>query len=185
MDVKKDLRLEIQSKLKGQKVAVSYLNDTDKYSKQRFLNVYKGYDMLENLYVVRSFVLKKYNISNQMLEMLLRLMGLKLFTWADFAETPRRFTLNRWSSVMDSGYVNLVMDHKKMEQRIYSLNTKGRNIVVNFYEYLVGEKKIPIEPSKNPMAHKKKQVAFDKKKLAFIKKLNEMEVPKHKKKMFL
>ena len=113
MDAKKDLRPSVKKDLKGKKTNVLYINKVDKYSKERFVYVSRGYDFLENISVVRAY------------------------------------------------------------------------IVIEFYEYLSGEKKIPEDKYKNPMAHPDKQIPFDRKKMELIKKLNKLEVPEHKRFLFL
>jgi hypothetical protein len=76
------------------------------------------------------------------------------------------------------------MDHEAYDKRIYCLNTIGRNIVVTFYEYLSGEKKIPEDSKFNPLANKSNLVKFDKKRMEMIKKLNKLEVSEHNKHLF-
>lgn len=163
---------------------VYHQEEKEKYSKKQFVQIYKGYDFLENLYVVRTYIKKHYDVDSRMLEILLKLMGMKVFTRAEYSALPKQFTFNKFSSIKDSGYINLLADHKDVEQRLFCLNTKGKNIVINFYQYLSGEKKIPEDGELNPMANKNKQVPFDKKKMALIKKMNRTPIPEHKKKLF-
>jgi len=181
MDAKKDLPKELQDAMKGNSIHVNYLQEEDKYSKAKFSQVYRGYDFLENLFVVRIYIQKKYEINQYTLELLLALMGLKVFSRPMFAKIPKSFSVHQWKSFYKKGYINLVMDHESSEQRLYCLNTKGRNIVIALYEYLSGEKKIPESSKYNPMANKATQVPYDVKKLELIKRLNQMEVPEHKK----
>jgi hypothetical protein len=185
MDAKKYLRPSIKKDLKGKKINVLYVNTNDKYSKERFVYVSRGYDFLENISVVRAYIQKKHDISWFTLEILIKLMGMKIFSRIMFSEIPKNFSASRWNSFKEKGYVNTIMDHELTEKRLYSLNTKGRNIVIEFYEYLSGEKKIPEDKHKNPMAHPDKQIPFDRKKMDLIKKLNKLEVPEHKRYLFL
>lgn len=184
MDAKKDLKPITKELLKGKKVNVLYANEDDKYSKERFVYVSRGYDFLENIAAVRVFVQKKHDIGWNTLELLLKLMGYKIFTRPMFSEAPRNFTDIRWKHFKARGYVSLVSDHEQADKRIFRLSTKGRNIVISFYEYLSGERKIPLDGRYNPLANSKKQVAFDKKKMELIKKMSKLPVPEHKRYLF-
>ena len=185
MNAKNELDETIQKSLKGSKISINYLHKEDKYSKVRYYQVYKGYDFLVNINTVRVYVQKKNKIDWFTLELLLKLMALKVFSYDSFKEIPKNFHLNRWNNFLKLGYVNLVMDHNSYQKKIYCLNTIGRNIVISFYEYLSGEKKIPEESSLNPMANKATQLKYDKKKMEMIKKLNKAEVPEHNKYLYL
>lgn len=179
MNAKNDLRPEIQEKLKGKSTNVIYINEEDKYSKERFVYVSKAYDCCANIFVVRTYIQRRYDISQRTLELLLKLMGLKLFTINDYHTTPKAFDHCRWTTFKETGYINLVMDHNKAEEQIYCLSTKARNIVISFYEHLSGEKKIPETSRYNPMAKANKDFQFDKRKMELIKKLNKLPVPDH------
>ena len=179
MGAKQSLSRKTQKKLKGQGVLVDYINDAEKYSKQKFAHIYKGYDAFENFGVVRAYIQAKYDINIDILEILLNLMGKKIFGYKEFHHIPRRFDYQRWGKFLEYGYVNLVMDHEKTENRLYTLNTKGRNIIVNFYAYLSGEKKIPEDSKHNPLANSKTQSAFDKKRMQAIKRMNKLEPKAH------
>lgn len=181
---KKALDKGIQQAMKGKNIKVMYAESEKKYSKTQYLEIYKAYDFLENLLVVRPYILRRYNLDTRLFELMLKLMGLKVFTQNDYNALPKQFTYARFNSFLESGYVNLVSDHWDSARRIYSLNTKGRNIVINFYKYLSGEKRIPMDARRNPMADKNEQIPFDKKKLALIKKLNELPIKDHMKKLY-
>lgn len=173
---------ESKAALKGSKVV--FVEDEEKYTKDQYLSIYKGYDFLENLYVVRIYIQKRYKIEWGLLELLLKLMAIKVFSRSEYASLPKKkYTYRRLSSVMESGYINMVSNHADTEQRLYSLSTKGRNIVINFYQHLSGEKKIPTDAASNPMAKKSEQVNYDKKKMALIEKLNELPMKPHFKRL--
>ena len=185
MNAKNELDKTIQESLKGSKISINYLHKEDKYSKVRYHQVYKGYDFLGDINTVRVYIQKKNKIDWFTLELMLKLMALKVFSFDSFKEIPKNFYLNRWNNFLKLGYVNLVMDHNSYQKKIYCLNTIGRNIVISFYEYLSGEKKIPEESRLNPMANKATQLKYDKKKMEMIKKLNKAEVPDHNKYLYL
>jgi hypothetical protein len=173
---------EAVKKVKG--MNVTFIEDKKKYSKTQFIKIYKGYDMLENFFTVRSYIQKRYKIDIHMLEILLKLMGMRVFTRAEFSNIPKEFTYNRFNSIQDSGFINLISDHTDVEKRVWTLNGKGKIIVTNFYKYLSGEKRIPVDGTRNPMAHGKKSIAFDKKKLDLIKKMNALDPKAHIKKLY-
>lgn len=176
------LRKNIKDGIKGTRVA--FLEEKEKYSKLQFVRVYKGYDFLENLHTVRSYIQKRYDIDLDTLELLLKLMGLRLFTQADFMWVPKKFGNSRFTTFKKKGFLTLVADHRKSAKRIWGLNMKGKAIVTHFYKCLSGEEKISEDPALNPMFNDKKQVAFDKKKMAIIKELNRTPPPEHFKKLF-
>jgi len=181
---KKYLNKKTRKALKGSSIVVNVHNEKEKlkYSKVQYAAIYKGYDMLEDLFTVRTYIQKKYNIDFYLFEILLKLMGLKVFTLKQFSSMPKPFNYGRLQNLLDTGLVNLVMDNKDHDKKLYCLNTKGRNIMVRFYEYLSGEKKIPEESRFNPMA--KELTPYDKKKMDIIRKMNSMPVPEHKKTLF-
>lgn len=183
-NLNKLLSKEVNAIRKSSKVKIKVKEDSDQYSKAKFIEVYQGFDMLEDLYTVRTFTVKKFDIDPNLLEILLKLMGMRVFSRAEYSQIPRNFTYGRFQSILESGYVNLLMDNTDVEKRLFSLNTKGRNIVISFYKFLSGEEKIPEDSKHNPMANKNKNTPYDKKKLDLIKRMNQLEVPEHKKRLF-
>lgn len=173
---------DVRKEMKG--FRLNFHEEDTKYSKLQFAKIYKGYDFLENIFTIRTYVQKKYNIDWPTLELLLKLMGMKIFTRAEYSKVPKDFSFSRFNTFLEMGYINIISNHTDVEQRLFILNTKAKNIVVNFYKYLSGEKRIPEDGANNPLANKNKQVAFDKKKMALIKKMNKLPIPDHKKKLF-
>lgn len=178
----KEFSKDVQKALKGKGVKVQYLNQEDKYSKERYAFVFKGYDFLEDLFTVRTFIQKKYDIKFNDLELLLKLMGMKIFTRKMYSNVPKFFTHSRLSYFIDRGFVNLIMDDHCADNKVFTLSLKGRAIVTKFYAYLSGEEKIPLNSKHNPMV--KSETSFDKKKLEVIKGLQGLDVPEHKKYLF-
>lgn len=181
-NAKDELSEDVRNKIKGARVKVVYHDEPAKYSKVQFAHIYKGYDFLENLMAVRSFIQRKYGIDYRMLEILLKIMGMKVFTRADYSSFPKQFTYNKFRTIINSGYVNVLADHNAVENRVFTLNTKGKNIVINFYKYLSGEKRIPLDHT-NPMTNSKTKINFDRKKVELIKKMNNTPIKEHFKKM--
>jgi hypothetical protein len=183
-NLNKLLSKEVNAIRKSSKVKIGIKEDSDKYSKAKYLEIYQGFDMLEDLYTVRTFTIKKFDIDPNLLEILLKLMGMRIFTRLEYSKIPRNFTYGRFQSILESGYVNILMDNTDVEKRLFCLNTKGRNIVITFYEHLSGQVPIPEDSKHNPMANKNKNTPYDKKKLDLIKRMNKLEVPEHKKRLF-
>lgn len=180
------LSKEGKEALKGSSIRVRLSTQDDgaeKYSKTQFVEIYKGYDMLENLFTVRTYIQKKYNIDHYLFEVLLKLMGMKVFSRAQYVKLPKPFNYKRLQNMMDTGLINLVMDHWDVEKRLYCLNTKGKNIVICFYKHLSGEVPIPENSRFNSMA-KQDSSPYDKKKMALIKQMNKTKIPEHKKTLF-
>jgi hypothetical protein len=86
--------------------------------------------------------------------------------------------------MLDSGFIVLVADHYNVEERLYSLSTRGKNICIKFYKHLSGEEKIPMTSNYNPLIHKAKDQKYTAKKLELIKKLNETDRRPHNKKLY-
>lgn len=163
---------------------IQFYEDKEKYSKRQYAYIYKGYDFLENLLSVRTYIQKRYEIDFPTLELLLKLMGMKIFTRKDFAATPREFSHQRFRTVLDSGLIVVLADHDDVERRLFTLSVKSKNIVVKFYQYLSGEKKIPEDYANNPLNNKNRRVTFDKKKMDVIKLMNQLPPKPHNKTLF-
>lgn len=176
--------LSKESKKQAKGVTVIFQEEQEKYSKNQFVQIYKGYDFLENIFVVRTYIQKHYKIEWSKLELLIKLMGMRVFTRREFSAVPRELGFNRFKTFLNEGNIVLLSDHYDVEKRLYTLSARSKNIVTNFYQYLSGEKKIPEDSRNNPMFNSKKQVAFDKKKAALIKKMNQLPPKEHFKTLF-
>lgn len=181
-NINSKLSQDAQRAMKGQKIQIKYNSEKEKYSKGKYAVVYKGYDFLENLGVVRDFIQRKYDVDRGLFELLLKLMGMKIFSRAEFTALPKRYTYRKLKYLIEMGYVNQISDHWDIERRVYTLNTAARNIIINFYKYLSGELKIPETEKLNPIA--RGEFNFDKKKMELIKKMNQTPIPEHHKKLF-
>ncbi len=174
---------DIKKKIKGAKVV--FRESQEKYSKNQFIRIYKGYDFLENLFVVRHYIQRHYEIDLDLLEVLLKLMSLRVFSIQDYIEIPKRYsTTSRFRSIRARGYVIVISDHYHAQKRIFTLSAKSKHIVTNFYQYLSGEKTIPEGRRLNPMARKNPKYVFDNRKMQLIKKMNGEATPEHIKTLF-
>lgn len=146
-----------------------------KYTKQHFLRIYEGYDMLENLLLVRIYIQRRFKVDLHLLEMLLYLSPKHYFTQKDYAEMPKNFSYTRIDNLVKTGMVRIAADGKHKHYHLYSLSAKGRTVISTFYKLLSGEEKIPVEKKYNPMADEN-AFAIDKKRLELIKKFNELPI---------
>ena len=181
------LSKEVQQVIKGKNIKIKFNpleNEKEKCSKAQFIEIFKGYDMCENLFTVRTFCQKKFGIDHYLFEILLKLMGMRVFTRLEYSKLPKPFNYKRLQNLLDTGLVNQIMDNTDVEKRLYTLNTKGRNIVITFYKHLSGEVPIPEDSRHNVMANKNKNNPYDLKKMALIKQMNKIEVPEHIKTLY-
>lgn len=154
-----------------------------KYTKQRTLGFYQGYDFLENSIVIRQYVQNRYKININTLEMLLFLFPKNFFSHSDYKVMPKQFQYRKIDSMIELGLISIVVPGKNRGYHIYSLSRQAKEIVKIYYEYLSGEKKIPEDPKINPWV-RKTVIPIDKKKMDLIKILSKQEPSDTKKAMF-
>lgn len=155
----------------------------NKYSKQFNLKLFQGYDILENLIVVRPYIQKKYNIDLNMLEILVYLYARKFFVQADYTDMPKQFSYRSIRNMLDTKFISIVQHGGDLSKHIYRINQSGAHIVKEFYELLSGERKFP-EDHTNPLARKKTRTKFDKRKMDLILKINQAPAPDKKKPLY-
>lgn len=142
-----------------------------------------GYDMLENLFVVRYYICDKYELSFRTLEMLLKLYAMNYFKQRDYYELPKNFQLVRIDYFLKRKLVTEFKKGRSKNDSIFKLSVKGKHCVEEFYECLSGERKIPEVKSKNKMADSSAS-KIDKLRLDFIKKMNQTEPSETKKRFY-
>lgn len=158
---------------------------TSKYSKENRLYVFRGYDLLENMIVVRQYIQKKHEIDLGLLEVLLFLAPKQYFTQLDYREMPKQFKYCLLKNLIETGFVGIVQEGRNASKHIYKINRKGHEIVTSFYELLSGEKKISeTRFDQNPLLKKKARSAFDKKRMDLISKINQLPAPESKKGLY-
>ena len=155
----------------------------EKYTKQRTLGFYQGYDYLENMIVVRQYIQKKYKLNIFIIEMIMFLFPKNYFTLVDYRLMPKQFHYRKIESLINLGLVTVVVPGENRGKHLYSLSRQGKEIVKLFYEYLSGEKKIPEDTRINAFA-RKNACPIDKKKMELIKILNQQEPSENKKASF-
>jgi len=170
-------------KIKGLKLRWNMMgkSKTIKYSKEKHLLVFKGYDLLENLIVVRQYIQKKNNIDLGLLEILLYLSSRQYFTQSDFTEMPKQLKYGSIKNLIATGFVGIIQEGGNLGKHVYKVNRKGHEIVKNFYELLSGEKKICETQYENPLTRKRTRTPFDKKRMDLITKINQLPAPESKK----
>ena len=153
-------------------------------SVRKYLWCHGGYDILENVFIVRHYVCQTEKMSFRVLEMLLKMYPMNYFNYQDFYTLPKNFQLVKADFFIKKG---LLVEHKiknkNRTESVFCLSAKARHIVENFYQYLSGEKKIPEQRRYNAMASPK-ATEIDKLRYSFIKKMNEKEPTEKMKKLY-
>lgn len=164
----------------------NYKSRKKKYTKQQFLELYLGYDFLENLDIVRRYIMAQYNMKHAVFEMILKMAAKEnqYFTIEDYKSmVPENFTTHRFSELIADGWLVEVTKNKSWSKgRIFSLSTHARFLNTMIYEMLSGERKIPTY-SNNVFSGRKKSPA-EKKTFELIKKMNITPVPETRRKFF-
>lgn len=144
------------------------------FSKPKFLEIYTGYDFLENLGVTITYMTKKHKIELRLLYLLLHLMGHKKgITVTAYEAYPKGLNHTKIDSLVKEGWINLFQEASSKRNNIYTMSTKGKNFVIEFYELLVGVQKFNQSSKINPMA-KDDANAYDKKRNEVLKKINNL-----------
>lgn len=156
----------------------------EKYSKKEF-TIDRGFDLLERLIIVRPYIQKKYDLTIDLLELLLYLHGKKLFTQADFAEIPKQFSYASIRNILDTGHVVIAQEGVDLSKHVYKLSVHATHGIEDFYELLSGEKKFPEYTLMNPLSKKRDAAAIDKKRMRLIKKINLLPPPEKHKNLYL
>lgn len=151
--------------------------------KIRYAVCNQGYDLLENMFVVRHYISDKYNVTLRVLELLLKLYPMNYFTYEDYYELPKNFQLVRADYLKEKKLIEEYKHGTTRVNSVFCLTRKGKNCVEDFYKYLSGEKKIPETTDKNKMG-KKNATQIDKLRFNFIKKMNQEGPSESKKKLF-
>lgn len=152
------------------------------YSKQKFLLAMDGHDILQNLIVVRPYMIARYKIEFRLLELLLYLFPMQYFTQDDYRIVPKPFTYRSVKDLLRLEMIVIAVNGENRGKHLYALSRKAKEMVIHFYQVLSGEKRIP-ENHQNPFA-KQSANNHDKKRLELIKHLNQQEIPLTKKKLF-
>lgn len=122
------------------------------YKKDAVVNM--DYNLLENMYVVRKFVQKKFDIDLRELEILLYLFPKGFFSHRDYKNFPLSYTHRQISSVIKRDFVRIFTEGANKSKHTYTLTKSAKHIVIVYYKYLSGELSIPINSENNPLVRK-------------------------------
>lgn len=129
-----------------------------KYTRKQ-LQFTKGFDLLENFYVVRYYIQRKHDIPQTILEILLNLYPKNYFTRRDFSYALRDRRMHSYRYMVDHGFFEVVVMDRKGERNryssVYKLTAKSQYIVTSFYKLLSGEMKFPEDLKNNPLMSKR------------------------------
>jgi len=129
-------------------------------------------DYLKYYRVIFYYYRRKYDISQQELDMLLFLYSEGYFDYIKIKDYQGilSWNKNRIKTMIEKGLIEIFREKTK-SRRLYQLSKKGRNIVNGIYEKLNGEL-VPMTVTNNPMFAKNVSYS-DKVYKQMIKKMNE------------
>lgn len=129
-------------------------------------------DYLKYYRVIFYYYRRKYDISQQELDMLLFLYSEGYFDYIKIKEYQGilPWNKNRIKTMTEKGLIEIFRE-KQRTRRLYQLSKKGKNIVNGIYEKLNGEA-VPMTYTNNPMFAKNVSYS-DKVYKQMIKKMNE------------
>lgn len=153
-----------------------------KYDKPTFIRCYEGYDILENMLLVRPYIIQKHGLDNRILEILLYLAPKNLFDYGHYSAIPHK--IKSIETAIEQGYFRIVSTGKCKKNNVYRLTPKARRIVYEFYRLLSGEQQFAEDDKNNPFLAFKKPDQFTVKRMALIKALNNTEPSEAKKSLY-
>lgn len=164
----KETKITILTKkqLEGRKYTKTYVED--------------GFDLLENLLIVRQYVCKKYGFEFRLLELLLHLFPKPYFTQPEYYDMPKALIYSKLQYMVRHNYVSVISKGNSRTGKIFSLSPKARLIVKSFYRMLSGDKRIPENPALNPLARPNVN-KIDDVRMNFIRKINRIALEEKEK----
>lgn len=123
---------------------IQYPKNGDKYGRSNRsyrLHMIPGYDLMQYNIVVRPYIIRKYGIEDSdTLDVLLYLFPIQYFTGKDFAVMRPFIPGLSFKSLKANGYVELVVSASERVKSVYRLTDRSVDIVMEYYQYLSGEK---------------------------------------------
>ena len=112
-------------------------------------------DYLKYWRVIRYFFIKKYNLKQADIEVLLFLYSEKYFGKDKFDEFDNLLSwdVNRFDKLLRDGWIEVFRKRKGKKKTIYSISFKGKHMISSIYRKLNGEE-IPESLDSNPLYHK-------------------------------
>lgn len=139
----------------------------------------KRFNFLKNWRVVRYYIMRKYNITQVELEMLLYLYDENLFTKRDFKdfEQSMAWRKERFDQLMEKEYIRLWRKGTGNQASLYELTMSAKMICNQTYKKLTGEEHISESPNQNIVFKGEKYM--DKIYRKLIRKMNEKNQSKN------
>ena len=140
----------------------------------RYQRYVPKHDFMKHWRVVRLWAMKRYEITEQNLEIILALYSEGLFTQRDFDMVV--FT-NNWSkkrlqNLIDAGWIHMFRKRQSHEAAKYELTFYGRKMCASIYRKLTGEEQIPENRVNNPIFKASNDSYSNKKLRQAIKRVN-------------
>lgn len=134
--------------------------EPEKYSHEKHkLYFQEGMDLLQYNIFVRPFIIKKFEIENDvLLDILLYVFPIQYFSFRDYSELPIVNKKYSFKAVVALGYFTSVVSRHDGKHKVYTLTKHSRKIVREYYAYLSTEKTLKptsiYNPFKNPDSSK-------------------------------
>ena len=145
-DTKKALRKH-HTRIKTDTFPMAYSRKNPKHS----LKFRTGYDLMRYSIVVRPFIVKLYKLeSDLLLDILVYLFPIQYFTNKDYKLLPLYNTKFNLKQMVFKGYVDCAVEQSNFGSKVYCLSEKSIKVVVDYYKYMSGEKRIGKASSVNP-----------------------------------
>jgi hypothetical protein len=147
----KDLPENVMALIKEKNIDVLPLpikkHQTEKYAfKKHTLYLRQDQDLLKYMMVVRPFILRKHSITIGLLEFLLYLNSMRVFTYTDYNAIPKSLTYKNMKWFFDRDLINIKIEDKKVRfNNIYQLTHKAKAIINEYYGLLAGEIAFDVE----------------------------------------
>lgn len=109
------------------------------------IHVSLDYACMQHYGIVRHFFKLHHGIDIMMLELLLFLYPIGLFTRQDYNIFPHRYSTRKISTLVKKGVIERVFDDvgNKSFRQVFRLTREYKGLVRNFYEYMHQERELP------------------------------------------
>lgn len=118
------------------------------FTEKKFLEIHEGYDFLRNFGIISCYVEERYGIDVNALQLLLYLYPLNYFSAEDYRLFPH--TSSYKAALRTNGKPNDLLEiavyATNRQNHIFTLKSKYKRIVVEFYKLLAGVKQINKDP---------------------------------------
>jgi len=161
-------------KYKGDTFGINITNKTlNEKPKTRHRSV-REYDFLQYLRPVMRWGVYQSGLTRSLLEMILYLYPMGLFTKNDYFKFHRTISMYGnydFKELMEKNFIVLWRPRKGNKKALYTLSNKAKQICARMHKFLTGEEKMPETAVSNPIA-KDKGIKTNKYYMDIIKKMN-------------